>query len=167
MVLPQLDAYHAGRQLQHLQPWVSVELAQQKKRGQTGTRLQLTYQYEAYAGFHVIHLHTDGAPLLLFSAPSDVPTTSPRELCEAGNLGNLEANVMAGRALLGVLQLPDTQQRCVILLVHKKVMSSGTSKNLLSERSSALPRSCWSSLSSRYPLLGPFVGGFWTSNSKQ
>ena len=67
MVLPQLDAYHAGRQLQHLQPWVSVELAQQKKRGQTGTRLQVTYQYEAYAGFHVIHLHTDGAPLLLFT----------------------------------------------------------------------------------------------------
>ena len=67
-------------------------------------------------GFHVIHLHTDGAPLLLFSAPSEVPTTSPRALCEAGNLGNLEANVMAGRALLGVLQLPDTQQRCVILL---------------------------------------------------
>ena len=87
------------------------------------------YQYEAYAGFHVVHLHTDGAPLLLFSAPSDVPMTSPRELCEAGNLGNLEANVMAGRALLGVLQLPDTQHRCVILLVHEKVMSSGTSKN--------------------------------------
>ena len=55
--------------------------------------------------------------------------TSPRALCEAGNLGNLEANVMAGRALLGVLQLPDTQQRCVILLVHEKVMPSGTSKN--------------------------------------
>ena len=36
---------------------------------------------------------------------------------------------MAGRALLGVLQLPDTQQRCVILLVHEKVMPSGTSKN--------------------------------------
>ena len=50
-------------------------------------------------------------------------------ICEAGNLGNLEANVMAGRALLGVLQLPDTQQRCVILLVHEKVMPSGTSKN--------------------------------------
>ena len=43
MVLPQLDAYHAGRQLQHLQPWVSVELVQQKKRGQTGTRMQVTY----------------------------------------------------------------------------------------------------------------------------
>ena len=167
MVLPQLDAYHAGRQLQHLQPWVSVELAQQKKRGQTGTRLQVTYQYEAYAGFHVIHLHTDGAPLLLFSAPSEVPTTSTRALCEAGNLGNLEANVMAGRALLGVLQLPDTQQRCVILLVHEKVMPSGTARTLLSERSSALPRSCWSLLSSRYPLLGPFVGDFWTSISKQ
>ena len=26
MVLPQLDAYHAGRHLQHLQPWASVEL---------------------------------------------------------------------------------------------------------------------------------------------
>ena len=129
MVLPQLDAYHAGRQLQHLQPWVSVELAQQKKRGQTGTRLQVTYQYEAYAGFHVIHLHTHGAPLLLFSAPSEVPTTSPRALCEAGNLGNLEANVMAGRALLGARQLPDTQQRRVISLVHEKVMPSGTSKN--------------------------------------
>ena len=36
---------------------------------------------------------------------------------------------MAGRALLGVPQLPDTQHRCVILLVHEKVMSSGTSKN--------------------------------------
>ena len=36
---------------------------------------------------------------------------------------------MAGRALLGVLQLTDTQQRCVILLVHEKVMPSGTSKN--------------------------------------
>ena len=34
MVLPQLDAYHAGRQLQHLQPWVSVEPVQQQKRGQ-------------------------------------------------------------------------------------------------------------------------------------
>ena len=33
MVLPQLDAYHAGRQLQHLQPWTSVELAQQQERG--------------------------------------------------------------------------------------------------------------------------------------
>ena len=77
MVLPQLDAYNAGRQLQHLQPWVSVELAQQKKRGQTGTRLQVTYQYEAYAGFHVVHLHTDGAPLLLFSAPSNKPHSGP------------------------------------------------------------------------------------------
>ena len=39
MVLPQLDAYHAGRQLQHLQPWISVELAQQHARGQQGTKL--------------------------------------------------------------------------------------------------------------------------------
>ena len=62
--------------------------------GFRGTRLQVTYQYEAYAGFHVIRLHAGGAPLLLFSAPSDVPKALPRDLCEAGNLGNLEANVM-------------------------------------------------------------------------
>ena len=41
----------------------------------------------------------------------------------------MEANVMAGRALLGVLQLPNAQQRCAILLVHEKVMQGGTSKN--------------------------------------
>ena len=35
---------------------------------------------------------------------------------------------MAGRALLGVLQLPDTQRRCVLLLVHEKVMQGGTCK---------------------------------------
>ena len=40
-------------------------------------------------------------------------------------------------------------------------------RTLLSERSSALPRSCWSLLLSRYPLLGPFVGDFWTSIPKQ
>ena len=31
-VLPQLDAYHAGRQLQHLQLWISVVLAQRQER---------------------------------------------------------------------------------------------------------------------------------------
>ena len=63
MVLPQLDAYHSGRQLQHLQPWVSVELAQLQSRGHPGVRLNATYQYDAYAGFHVIQLLTDGAPI--------------------------------------------------------------------------------------------------------
>ena len=47
MVLPQLDAYHAGRQLQHLQPWISVELAQQQARGQQGVELAVKYVYEA------------------------------------------------------------------------------------------------------------------------
>ena len=55
MVLPQLDAYHVERHLQHLQPWVSVELMQQQLRRQTGTRMQVTYQYEAHAGFHVMY----------------------------------------------------------------------------------------------------------------
>ena len=41
MVLPQLDAYHAGRQLQHLQPWTSVVLAQRQERGQPGVELVL------------------------------------------------------------------------------------------------------------------------------
>ena len=92
MVLPQLDAYHTGRHLQHLQPWVSVELMQQQQqRGQIGTHMPATYQYEAHAGFHVIQLHTDGAPILLFCAPSDVPQVAPKDLCAAGSLGNMEA----------------------------------------------------------------------------
>ena len=127
MVLPQLDAYHSGRQLQHLQPWVSVELAQQQSRGQPGVRLNATYQYEAYAGFHVIQLLTDGAPILLFSDPTAIPKFSPWDLCAAGNLGSMESNVMAGRALFGCLQLPDGQRRCAIFLVHEKV-AQGSSK---------------------------------------
>ena len=67
--------------------------------------------------------------IALDSVLKAVYALSPRALCEAGNLGNLEANVMAARALLGIFQLPDNQQRCVIALVHEKVMSSGTSKN--------------------------------------
>ena len=128
MVLPQLDAYHAGRHLQHLQPWASVELMQQQLRGQQGTNLQLTYQYEGYAGFHVLQLHTEEAPVLLFCAPNDLPRMTSRELCDAGRPGNLEANVMAGRALLGVFHLPDAQCRCALLLVQEKVLQGGTSK---------------------------------------
>ena len=88
MVLPQLDAYHAGRHLQHLQPWASVELMQQQLRGQRGTNMHLTYQYEGYAGFHALQLHTEGAPVLLFCASTDLPQLTPKELCEAGRLGN-------------------------------------------------------------------------------
>ena len=77
MVLPQLDAYHAGRRLQHLQPWVSVELAQQHARGQQGTQVTVRYQYEAYAGFHVIQLLAEGAPILLFSDPTAIPHACP------------------------------------------------------------------------------------------
>ena len=127
MVLPQLDAYHAGRQLQHLQPWISVELAQQQARGQQGTELAARYVYEAYAGFHVIQLLTEGAPILLFSDPTAVPHASPWNLCETGNQGSMESNVMAGRALFGCLQLPDGQRRCAIFLVQEKVMQ-GTSR---------------------------------------
>ena len=36
MVLPQLDAYHTGRRIQHLQPWISVALAQGHAQDQSG-----------------------------------------------------------------------------------------------------------------------------------
>ena len=85
-------------------------------------------QYEAYAGFHVIQLLTDGAPILLFSNPTAIPQFSPWDLCAAGNLGSMESNVMAGRALFGCLQLPDGQRRCAIFLVHEKV-TQGASKS--------------------------------------
>ena len=56
MVLPQLDAYHAGRQLQHLQ---------RQARGEPGVELMVRYGYEAFAGFHVIQLLTEGVSILL------------------------------------------------------------------------------------------------------
>jgi len=127
MVLPQLDAYHAGRQLQHLQPWTSVELAQRQARGEPGVELVVRYGYEAFAGFHVIQLLTEGVPILLFSDPNAVPPVSPWNLCANGNLGSMESNVMAGIALFGRFQLPDGLRRCAILLVQEKVMQ-GTSR---------------------------------------
>ena len=128
MVLPQLDAYHTGRQMQHLQPWISVALAQGQAQGQSGMRLTATYHYEAYAGFHVLTLHTDSAPLLLFADPTALPQCSPWQLCEAGNLGSMESNVMAGRALLGCLQLPTGHDRHAIFLVLDKTMQ-GSNKS--------------------------------------
>ena len=107
---------------------MSVELAQQQSRGQPGVRLNVTYQCEAYAGFHVIQLLTDGAPILLFSDPTAIPQFSPWDLCAAGNLGSMESNVMAGRALFGCLQLPGGQRRCAIFLIHEKV-TQGASKS--------------------------------------
>ena len=68
-------------------------------------RLNVTYQYQAYAGFHVMQWHTEGAPILLFSDPMAIPKCTPWDLCAAGNLGSMESNVMAGRALFGCLHL--------------------------------------------------------------
>jgi hypothetical protein len=56
-------------------------------RGKPGVQLNVTYQYEAYAGFHVVQLHTEGAPILLFSDPMAIPNFSPWDLCAARNLG--------------------------------------------------------------------------------
>ena len=84
------------------------------------------YGYEAFAGFHVVQLLTEGIPLLLISDPKAVPSVSPWSLCANGDLGSMEANVMAGRALFG--RLPDGPRRCAIFLVQEKVMQ-GTSRS--------------------------------------
>ena len=38
-------------------------------------------------------LHTDSAPLLLFTDPTALPQCSPWQLCEAGNLGSMESRM--------------------------------------------------------------------------
>ena len=93
-----------------------MELAQRQARSQQGAELLVRYVYEAYAGFHVIQLLTEGVPILLFSDPNAVPHVSPWDLCATGNLGSMESNVMAGRALFGRFQLPDGLRRCAILM---------------------------------------------------
>ena len=75
-----------------------------------------------------MQLLTECIPLLLFSDPKAVPSVSPWSLCENGNLGSMEANVMAGRALFGRFQLPEGPHRCAIFLVQEKVMQ-GTSRS--------------------------------------
>ena len=55
------------------------------------------------------------------------PTWSPWNLCATGNLGSMESNVMAGRALFGRFQLPDGLRRCAIFLLQEIVMQ-GTSR---------------------------------------
>ena len=157
MVLPQLDAYHSGRQLQHLQPWVSVELAQQLDRGQPGVRLNATYQYEAYASFHVIQLHTEGSPILLFSDPMAIAKFSPWDLCAAGNLGSMESNVMAGRTLFGCLQLPDGQRRCAIFLVQEKV-AQGSSKSAEYRAYRRIAPKTWELVVISQPVAQTFCG---------
>jgi len=142
MVLPQLDAYHTGRQMQHLQPWVSVALAQAQAQGQPGMQLTAAYQYEAYAGFHVLTLLTESAPLLLFADPTTLPQCTPWQLCEAGNLGSMESNVMAGRALLGCLQLPTGQSRHAIFLVLDKTMQGSNKSAAHRAYRRIAPRSC-------------------------
>ena len=42
------------------------------------------------------------------------PHVSPWNLCATGNLGSMESNVMAGRALFGRFQLTDRLRRCAI-----------------------------------------------------
>ena len=44
-------------------------------RVKPGVQLNVTYQYEAYAGFHVVQLHIEGVPILLFSDPMAIPNS--------------------------------------------------------------------------------------------
>ena len=85
-------------------------------------QLTATYQCEAYAGFHVSTFHTDSAPQTVHHCfylriPLPCLSATPWQLCERGNLGSMESNVMAGRALQGCLQLPTGQDRHAIFLV--------------------------------------------------
>ena len=89
----------------------------------------------------------DMRPLLVFmlySDPKAVPSVSPWSLCVNGNLGSMEANVMAGRALFGRFQLPDGLRRCAIFLVQEKVMQ-GTSRSAFPCISSNCPEVTWAS----------------------
>ena len=60
--------------------------------------------------------------------PTALPQYSPWQLYEAGNLGSMGSIVMAGRALLGCLQLPTSHDRHAIFLVINKTMQ-GSNKN--------------------------------------
>ena len=102
-------------------------LAQRQERGQPGVELAVRYGYEAFAGFYVVQLLTDGNPLLLFSDPKAVPAVSPWSLRVNDNLGSMEASVMAGRALFGVSSSPMPASQCHFL-VQEKVMQ-GTSRS--------------------------------------
>ena len=122
MVLPQLDAYNAGRHMQQMAPWVSVFLEQQRQLHQDGLHLPLAYNSAEYAGVHVVTLCTEGAPLLLFSNPSSLPTPTLWELCTKGDLGSMESNIMAGRALHATFGLENGGQRCALFILLDKQM---------------------------------------------
>ena len=126
--------YNAGRHMQQLSPWVSVCLEQQALFHQKGLQLHLVYNYAAYAGVHVLTLHTEGTPLLLFCDPAAVPKPTPWDLCAKGDLGSMESNVMAGCALFALFTVEQKGQRCAIFLLMGKHMqgSCGTrlSKNI-------------------------------------
>ena len=144
MVLPQLDAYHSGRQMQHLQPWESVALAQYQSRHKKGKDFLIRYHFEAYAGFHVVSMCLEGTPLLLFGDTSAMPQRSPWELCAAGDLGSMESNVMAGRALLGLFNLQNGSARCAIFLMLDKQMQGHNKSAAYIEHSDALRPNQWS-----------------------
>ena len=51
-------------------------------------------------------MHVQQNPLLLFCDPDDIPAEDIWHICEKGYVGNMEANIMAGRALFAVLRRP-------------------------------------------------------------
>ena len=87
-----------------------------------GLTFNLYYNYESYPAVHVLTLEVEKQPLLLFGDPHNIPNFTPWELCEGGRLGDLEANVMAGRALLGVWTNPDSRRYCAMFILLEKAM---------------------------------------------
>ena len=91
--------------------------------------IPLVYNYAAYADVHVVTLCPDGAPILLFSDPTDLPVRTPWDLCVTGDLGSVESNVMAGRSLLGLFQLANGGQRCALfVLLDKHICRAATKR---------------------------------------
>ena len=161
MVLPQLDAYHAGRRMQQLQPWESVCLAHHFKLNEAGMAIPLVYNYAAYADVHVVTLCPDGAPILLFSDPTDLPVRTPWDLCVTGDLGSVESNVMAGRALLGLFQLANGGQRCALFVLLDKHICRAATKRPRLGLTGALPQRLWNWLCCLSQLRAPSVTAYW------
>ena len=70
MVLPQLDAYHAGRQLTTPVPYGPV-CCWRNDKSEVNRELSWwsDYGYEAFAGFHVMQLITECIPLFALQRP--------------------------------------------------------------------------------------------------
>ena len=92
--------------------------------------------------FHVIQLLTEGVPIFALQRSECGPLQCPPwNLCANGNLGSMESNVMALRALFGRFQLPDGLRPLCHLPSSRKSDARYQSSRETIERIDELPRS--------------------------